>query len=159
MGSAGVVISNFGTAFDSSKERATYTIDRILYAPKSVSSDRILVRLGYNTAMTGAEIDVLLQADEADAAWDAALPSKPPYPSPPSGATLVKASKLNLSLPLDAGFRFLISRASFRAAPAPKLQEPCLSVSSYPVVQFHRAGGPTRFMTWANSSISKLCMK
>jgi hypothetical protein len=122
-------------------------VDRIVYAPSALSTNRVLVRASYDTAWMG-KLDV----------WSQKVADGGSAVTPPEGASFADATKLNVRVKPSRGFSFAV------VAPSLKPGVLCAKDSSHrvsayllPVVEYHIAGGPRQRFAVPTEVITDLC--
>jgi hypothetical protein len=122
-------------------------VDRIIYAPNALSTNRVLVRASYDTTWMG-KLDVWSQrvADGGNAS------------TPPEGASFADATRLNVSVKPSRGFSFAVVAPSLKPGVlCPKDSSNRVAAYLLPVVEYHIVGGPRQRFAVPTEVITDLC--
>ena len=127
---------------------ADLTVDRIVYAPSALASNRVLVRASYDTAWMD-KLDVWSQR-VSDGASDL---------MPPEGASFADATRLKLRVKPSRGFSFAVVAPSLKPGVLCG-KRPVKGVSAYlvPVVEYHIAGGVEQRFAVPSEVITNFCI-
>ncbi len=122
-------------------------VDRIIYAPSALATNRVLVRASYDTTWMG-KLDAWSQrvADGANAT------------TPPEGASFADATKLNVSVKPSRGFSFAVVAPSLKPGVlCPKDSSNRVAAYLLPVVEYHIVGGSRQRFAVPTEVITDLC--
>lgn len=123
-------------------------VDRIIYAPSALASNRVLVRDSYDTSWMN-KLDV----------WSQHVTDGGSAATPPEGASFAEATKLNLSVKPSRGFSFAVVAPSLKPGVlCPEGAAGRTSAYLLPVVEYHIAGGSRQRFAIPNEVITDLCI-
>lgn len=124
------------------------TVDRIIYAPSALASNRVLVRASYDTAWM----------DKLDA-WSQRVADGGSDATPPEGASFADALKLEVSVKPSRGFSFAIVAPSLKPGVlCGKRAGKRVSAYLLPVVEYHIAGGSRQRFQIPSEVITEFCI-
>jgi hypothetical protein len=123
-------------------------VDRIIYAPSALSTNRVLLRDSYDTAWMG-KLD----------AWSQRVADGGSAVTPPEGARFADATHLNVSVKPSRGFSFAVVAPSLKPGVlCPTGASNRVSAYLLPVVEYHIAGGPRQRFPIPTDVITDLCI-